>query len=282
MRILITGHKGLVGRNVVSALSSDHEVFTLEMSHYFSDWVQRDMPEQLNQKPEVIVHIGGIMSPQTQDPNIYLWNSSAVHLLCEGIARHPDLKGGYLIFFSSRVAPWAKTVAYKDPCNPYALSKMLAEDYIFNTLNEESSTCIRSHPYCILRPQNIWGDERGLPAGRSNSVPFQLASHTLKYLLRNLSRDFVHVSDVVSLVLECIKSRCTGAYDVGTGVCVSSAELSEAITWKDYTIREPEAGRFLVPEGVAADPQKFVQGWTPALNVIDEMTRLEKEIHLES
>ena len=62
MRILITGHKGLVGRNVVSALSSDHEVFTLEMSHYFSDWVQRDMPEQLNQQPEVIVHIGGIMS----------------------------------------------------------------------------------------------------------------------------------------------------------------------------------------------------------------------------
>ena len=269
MNILITGHKGLLGRNLVKAFQQDNP-FLYDVNQEFGGWVKDFRYKLTEQLPrlDVIVHAGAIMNNQSRDPELFLWNSAVVHALAHELATHPRLENTYLVFISSRLAQWAYDAKYESPTSPYAISKMIAEDYIHSLLPD--------FRYSILRPFNIWGDESDLPHSRPASVPYLIAAHQLKYLFRNLNRDYIHVTDVARAVEKCVTSRHNGTFDVGSGVCVSAQELREAIEWKAYEIRDPEPGRLLPPEDIPASPDRFVPDWSPEIDVIAEMQRLEK------
>ena len=269
MNILITGHRGLLGRSLTKALEGDNP-FLYDVDQGFGSWIKNFRHNLTEQFPplDVIVHAGAIMNNQSRDSELFLWNSAAVHTLAHEMATHPRLEHTYLIFISSRLAQWAYDAKYELPASPYAISKMVAEDYIRSLLPDSR--------YSILRPFNIWGDESDLPSSRPASVPYLLAAHQLKYLFRNLNRDYIHVTDVARAVERCIARRYNGTFDVGSGACVSAQELREAVEWKDYEIRDPEPGRLLPPEDTPASPDRFVPGWQPEIDVIAEMQRLEK------
>lgn len=282
MRILITGHRGFVGRELVKAYDG-HEIYTLDASKDFHRWMTRDLPKALRPQDlsisplplplDVVFHVGALNNNQHRGSDIYLWNSTATYLIAHAIATQPHLRNCHLVFFSSRCGKWARDLSYQGGASPYGLSKMIAEDYINELLPERAS---------ILQPQNIWGDESNLYTRRSAGVPYMLATHTLKYLFHNLSRDFIHLDDVVQAAIDCATHRHVGTFEVGTGKCTTAQELRDAIEWKDYEIREPEAGRFLLPEGVGADIDKWVPGWKPQIEVIPQMQVLERAFNDDS
>ena len=279
MRVLVTGHEGFVGRELLKSLEG-HDILTLEATEDFYSWMQHDLSKALSSIDselfvplpiDIIFHVGALNNNQYLGSEIYLWNSTATYLIAHEMATKPHLKDCHLVYFSSRLAQWARDLQYKGGASPYSISKMMAEDYINELLPDRAS---------ILQPQNIWGDERGLFDGRASiSVPFMLASHKLKYLFHNLSRDFVHVDDVVSAAIECGVNRYAGTFEVGTGKCTNAQQLRDAIEWKDYEMREPESSRFLAPEGVGACSEKWAPNWEPKVEVLPAMKALEREIH---
>lgn len=278
MRVLITGHEGFVGRQLKKALEG-HDISVLEATRDFNLWMKKKLSDVLNftdysVRPspvpfDVIFHIGALNNNQYTGSDIYLWNSFAVYLIAHEMVTKPHLQNCHLVYFSSRCGKWARDLEYQGGASPYGLSKMIAEDYIQELIPDRAS---------ILQPQNIWGDESDLYTRRSASVAYLLASHTLKYLFNNLSRDFVHVDDVVSAALECAEGRHVGTFEVGTGQCTTAQELRAAIEWKDYEMRDPEPGRFLLPESVGANPEKWVPNWKPKVEVIPAMQALEREM----
>ena len=279
LRVLITGHKGFVGRELVKAFGG-HEVFTLDASIDFHKWMRGDLPKALNpidlsvsSSPlplDVIFHLGALNNNQYVGSDIYLWNSMATYLIAQEMATKPHLRDCHLVYFSSRCGQWARDLEYQGGASPYGLSKMIAEDYINEILPNRAS---------ILQPQNIWGDESNLYTRRSAGVPYLLATHQLKYLFNNLSRDFVYLSDVVSAAGVCAMERHIGTFEVGTGECTTAQELRDAIEWQDYEMRDPEPGRFLLPESVGANRDRWVPGWEPQVDVIPAMQALEREVH---
>ena len=279
MKALITGHEGFVGRALMRALEG-HDIRTLEATRDFDLWMRKELPDALNftdngggSSPvpfDVIFHIGALNNNQYTGSDIYLWNSFAVYLIAYEMATKPHLQNCHLVYFSSRCGKWARDLAYQGGASPYGLSKMIAEDYIQALVPDRAS---------ILQPQNIWGDESDLYTRRAASVAYLLASHGLKFLFHNLSRDFIHVDDVVNAALECANGRHAGTFELGTGKCTTAQELRAAIEWKAYEMRAPEPGRFLLPEGVGADPKKRVPNWKPQVEVIPAMRELEKVIH---
>ena len=270
MRILLTGQNGFLGKNLYTEFCQTDQVFTLGRSQHFTDWVKVDMPQAIvTTRPEVIIHAGAIANYQSLDPNIFLWNAAGTYALAKEM--RDIVPNCYLVFISSRAAPWARQLCY-NKASPYAISKMLAEDYITEVL--------APYQYSFLRVYNLWGNESNLSPSRPGSVPFLLASHKLKYLFCNLNRDFVHVSDAVKAIRICITSRPKGgkAFDLGTGIGTSAIQLRDAIDWKDYELRFPEASRFPLSENEFAKPQNWVPGWEPQIEVVPELQELEKRL----
>ena len=279
MRILITGHKGFIGRKLAEAYKG-HEIHTLDAGKDFHKWMTRELPAALHPQDlmesssslplDVIFHVGALNNAQYQESDIYLWNSFATFLIAYEMANKPSLKDCHLVYFSSRCGKHARDLGYHEGgASPYGFSKMFAEDYIRQWLPDRAA---------ILQPQNVWGDESDLYTRRSSSVPYLLATHRLEYLFHNLSRDFVHVDDVIDAAVACA-TGLVGTFEVGTGKCTTAQELAAAIEWNDYEWRTPEKGRFLLPEGTAASPEKWVPYWEPKIEVVPAMQELERKIH---
>ena len=237
MRILITGHKGFIGRELVKAFDDTCEIHTLDAGKDFRKWMTQDLPPALHPQDlmfsssllplDVVFHVGALNNAQHQGSDIYLWNSYATYLIAHEMATKPSLRNCHLVYFSSRCGKHARDLGYhKGGASPYGLSKMIAEDYINELLPDRAS---------ILQPQNVWGDESNLYTRRSGSVPYLMASHELKYLFFNLSRDFVHLDDVVQAAIDCAEHRHVGTFEVGTGKCTSAQTLAAATIQRHRT-----------------------------------------------
>jgi UDP-glucose 4-epimerase len=50
-------------------------------------------------------------------------------------------------------------------------------------------------------------------------------------------KDFIHVSDVVEIIMRLIESQATGIVNVGTGVATSFSQLADLIGGETYTIK---------------------------------------------
>ena len=74
MRLLLTGDKGFVGSNIRAALEPEYEVVGLEARERFSDWYN-EMYDVMDTPVDAVVHAGAMADSQSQNPDIYLWNS---------------------------------------------------------------------------------------------------------------------------------------------------------------------------------------------------------------
>ena len=225
MRILITGHDGFVGGAAYKRLRADHQILCLDRDGSFADWISG-----LKYKTswafnyDVVLHIGGISANQYPGSDIFLWNAVATKLLAEHV-HTPNGTIPYFVYFSSAIVKATEN----DLANRtnYGWSKWMAENYLREVYKERGSD-----DYCILCPTVIWGDERWKSAAKS--IPYQLATHTLGYLLKDYSRDYIHVDDVMSAIEHCIEHRVTGKYELSSGKTISNKEISGYTSWRGY------------------------------------------------
>ena len=97
MRILITGHKGFIGREILKSYESDgcHVIYTLESNDDFSRWLKWDLDKALNPMDnsvhlgpvplDLIIHAGALNNNQYTGSDIYLWNSDATYFIAYAI-----------------------------------------------------------------------------------------------------------------------------------------------------------------------------------------------------
>lgn len=186
MRILVTGAKGFLGRNLSAHL--------MENGHEVLSYDRENSPEDLKSylaQADFIVHLAGINRPLKEeeflDGNVN-FTKTLLDLLKESGRRIP-------LFFSS------STQAEKD--NLYGHSKKLAEDQIFSFAEESGN------PVYVYRLYNVYGkwcrpNYNSVIATWCNAIsrgdPIQINPSAPAI-------DFVYVDDVCREILSLIEGR---------------------------------------------------------------------------
>ena len=269
MRILITGDKGFVGRNLGKALRKDgHEIIGFEAETHFDQWL-----DKLHKLPDfdAVIHAGAIAKNQFDDPSIFLWNSYATLKLANYTRFRPQYYSKHIpfIFFSTfQVSMTQEDLRQR---SWYGWSKAFAEECLHEVLPDAT----------ILRPGVMWGDEKHKGNPTDQSVPYLLATHRLKYLYRHWGRDYVHISDVVRAVKVVLRDTPLGTFNLN-GEYWSNEELAELTEWDSYQlIGDPidELGiKFNTQVSKsAADNMLSLPGWEPEACLETEFKRIEAE-----
>lgn len=270
MKILVTGNEGFAGSHIQKALELEHEVVGLDVRGTFEQWCE-DMYAIMNTDIDAVVHAGAISNNQTEDWQIFLWNSYATDLLAERAKRHlRGYKHFPFILFSTLLVE--ETESNWNERSPYTWSKVQAERFVHNHL-----------PHCtVLRPCVIWGDER-IKQSSNGSVPFRLANHSLEYLFTKWRRRYVHVTDVVQAVKKCIDYEHKGTYSVTTNIFWENTDLAKLIDWDGYEwVEDPKSVGFkhllYHKESLKAPP---VPDWEPKIHIKRGLPVLEKFLQKE-
>ena len=186
MNILLTGHKGFIGSNLLVFLKSQgHQVSTLDKSLGF-DILNCDFPHNV----ELVIHLAGLSGVRDSltRPTEY-WKTNVI-----GTQRLFEFyRGKRIVYASSSTAhePWK---------NPYAMSK-----YSMEQLEHKDSLG--------LRFTTVYG-----VGARENMLIPLILKNKVHYLNVNHVRDFIHVDDVISAINTVMSTNLRGVVDVGTGV----------------------------------------------------------------
>ena len=258
-KVLVTGHEGFVGSNVCEALKDEYEIERLDIDDDFDEWC-RKMKDAVR-KVEGIVHIGAISENQSQRNDIYLWNTHATYKLAQE-ARHPSIKR-FIYFSSYHVEASADDHQSR---SHYTWSKALAETYL-------RDIC----PFAtILRPGVMWGREQKKRRG-AESVPYMLATHSIKYLFRNWNRNYVHIDDVIKAIQLCLTYLLPGTFHLFDPELWTNEMLAELVEWDAYEWKTPEEVLNNVSPHVVKLLSLPLPNWKPTIDMRQELPRLEKE-----
>ena len=244
MNILITGHRGYIGRHVHASFNGTPGVKVYGMERVLSHDMFETMETKMNAFDiDTVIHCGGIRDSNWDHPEIFFFNTQCTNRLAQ-LCHYHEAK---LVFLSSSLA--------KDPDSFYGFSKRLSEDYINNF----------SVDACILRLCNVWGLEQNVFHALW-SVPTKILTHTL-YHVFDIERDYIHVTDVVNAIHLAIAHK--GTYDVGTGETQSPMELCNYVDYTGAKVANPEdilerdIPKRLVAEHMLTgfNPTPFIERW---------------------
>ena len=220
MKILLTGHKGFIGSNMLSYLTekTDHEVTTFE-------WGEA--------KPAIegldwVFHIGAISSTTETDVDKVMRQNYEFT-----IDLYNECKEHSVNFqFSSSASVYGLKNEFKetspvDPRTPYAWSKYLVERYIQQHLPTNSiAQCFRyfnvhgpgeehkgtqASPYCQFSNQ----------AKTNGNI--RVFEDSDKY-----QRDFIHVDQIIENHMKFLDVKQHGIFNFGTGQTTSFLTIAES------------------------------------------------------
>ena len=222
MKVLLTGHKGFIGSNLLTKLKElGHYVYCLEKDGNYEELAL----EQMIERCDVIFHVGAISDTTLQDANEMLYYNYTLSKRIFDLARKHNIK----VVYSSSAANYGSGDGI--PNNIYGWSKLLAEEYGLKT-------CER---FVALRYFNVYGPQEQ-HKGNMASVAYHLhnqlkESDEIKlfegsdgYDDGEQRRDFIYVEDVVKVNLWFLKNKnISGIFNLGTGKSQTFNEIAEAV-----------------------------------------------------
>ena len=286
-RILVTGSRGFVGKNLVEELKrQDADVLTL------TDHDGRRIDIRDQQRVEAIInkirnidivyHLAAITSVpfsfenprETYDVNVLgTLNILELCRLCNA---------DKIVFASSYVYGQPQYLPIDEkhplqPTNPYARSKILGEELCRAYNTDFGVKCI------ILRPFNIYG----VGQGKNFLIPLIIAQ--LRYGKIELKdpepkRDFIYISDVIDAYIKA--GEFNGDFDVfniGYGKSYSVKEIVDKIIYlygKDVKVKYSGERRKNEIMDTIADIKKAKEklGWKPSVEIDNGLSNLLKYI----
>lgn len=228
--ILITGHKGFIGRNLVRYFEKKNkEVYGLDRK-------DGDVFAQLERVPwekiTEIYHQGAISSTTEQDVDaIYQHNVKfSIELMLNAIKYELPIK------YASSGSVYGNSTDYSyNPLNYYAMSKLTVDTWVSQNMRRFSK------PVVGFRYFNVYGaDEQKDDFSTSPIYRFSEQAKSTGVIKifkgsHKTLRDFVCVEDVVKIITD---DHRWGIYDLGTGVPVSFLEVAEMVADKyDATVK---------------------------------------------
>jgi UDP-glucose 4-epimerase len=236
MRTLVTGGAGFIGSHLVDALvARGEEVVVLddlstgrrEFVHPAATLLEHDVREPYETDAEVVFHLAAQADVGTsmQKPGF----DAEVNVVgTVNVLEAARAAGAHLVFASTGGAIYgdvdgpAPEDAPLRPVSAYGLAKRSAEEYV------DGWNRIFDSGHVVLRFANVYGPRQSaaLEGGVIAIFLEQLSKgeQTAIYGDGAITRDFVHVDDVVRALLLAAEHR-RGVFNVGTGVATSIADL---------------------------------------------------------
>ena len=266
MRILVTGHRGYIGKHLFNKLKSlSYDVYGIDLKDGLD--VLFNLPDK---DFDIVFHLAALpsVSFSVDNPSYsYRHNSYATSVLLEWAKNH----GVSRFIFSSSAAVYGDG---SDPVSPYGLQKLLSE-----------KECKLS-----LRYFNVYSQDQqyGGPYSTVISAWMEMVRQCRPLCINGTGeqiRDFVHVDDIVAANMFCMnyKEELNGdAYDVGTGENFSLNQVRDIIlsTIKaDFATKPARAGD--IGESKISNNNLMSIGWSPQVDfkkqIIKYFTELKNE-----
>ncbi len=248
MKVLITGHRGFIGKNLVKYIQehTDWEV---------NGWEWGDSEYPTVDGNDWVVHLGAISSTTEQDVDKILKQNFEFSkwLLNACRINYVNLQ------YASSASVYGQVSTFKEdtelqPKTPYAWSKYLFDRSAFK--EPASYNCVVQG----FRYFNVYGNLEEHKGNQASPITkfTQQAKENGKITLFEGStkyiRDFICVEDICRVHVEMIKKNVeSGIYNVGTGKPYSFQEVADIIS-KKY---KAKFDYIPIPENIKQSYQKF-------------------------
>ena len=235
MTVIITGAVGFIGSHLRRALESEGEIICCDITDddmaapYKCFHLLRDRSNDI----ECVYHLGAMSS--TTETNISALTENNIQLS----ATLMDIcieRAIPFVYASSASIYGLGDVGFAEnsipsPLNYYAISKTAVDMYAQQKIHDHPGAKIYG-----LRYFNVYGtgeDHKGNMASPVHKF-LQQAALTNEIQIfegsNGFSRDFIHVSDVVSITLAAPNFPAPGIYNVGTGISRSFQDVADIIS----------------------------------------------------
>ena len=255
MKILLTGHRGFIGSNMLRALEREgHTVSTY-------DWDDGNLPSVAKQ--DWVIHMGAISSTTERDIDKILTQNYDFSRQLFDACRFYEVNMQY----SSSASVYGLGTVFAedapaDPRTSYAWSKYLFERY---HARHQGKNVVQGFRYF-----NVYGpgeDHKGTQASPFCQFAKQ-AQETGRIKVfegsRESHRDFIPVQEVVDTHLKFLKVSTSGVFNLGTGKTKSFYEIAEQFDVPIDEIPMPEQLKYSYQRYTCANMTRTHQ----ALNVV--------------
>ncbi len=233
MKLLITGSSGFIGRHATqAALARGWEVEGFDSAHS-SENKRMDVRLLGRIEADVVLHLAAYSSNAGFAANMA--ENWACNVFGTGRVLHLAQKHGARVVYASSSAVYGTAIPDRQgnrlnhedelihvPVSHYANSKLVCEMMArVNSLG--------------LRIFNAYGPgDEAKPAGRQAPPTWMRAAKDLGEPMvifgdGTQAKDFIHVSDVVEIIMRLIESEAAGIVNVGTGTATSFNRLAQLI-----------------------------------------------------
>lgn len=208
MKVLVTGSKGFIGRNLVTTLKQDNKLEVIEID------IEQNIEElkQAAVESDFIFHLAGINRPK-DDEEFFKGNTGLTEIIIETLKQH-DKKTPILITSS----------IHADLENAYGQSKKAAEEALKNYHRETNADIY------IYRLPNVFG-KWCRPNYNSAVATFchKIARNEEIWINdRNISLNLVYIDDVVRCFVDTMKNQ-PQSYDYLEVTPIHPATLGEIV-----------------------------------------------------
>jgi nucleoside-diphosphate-sugar epimerase len=287
MKILITGHKGFVGKYFVEKYK-DHDITGVDIADGND---VRNFFKNNGESYDLVIHLAAIVGGRATIEGNPLSVATDLAIDSDFFNWALITRPGRIVYFSSSAAYPTKFQGNKDwvrlsesmidldnisnPDLTYGWSKLTGE-YLAKFVQEAGI------PVHIFRPFSGYGTDQSLdypfPSYIKRAVdrmdPFEIWGDGEQ------TRDFIHMSDVVNAVDEAIKQDIQGPVNLGWGRRTTFNELAKIVT--EIEGYSPEFKHLpAAPVGVLnriADPAKMLSFYTPKITLEEGIERALKGI----
>lgn len=275
MNILITGHKGFVGRYFVEKYYQ-HNILGIDIKDGND---ARDFFKKNNSHFDLVIHLAAIVGGRQTIEGQPISVAIDLSIDAEFFTWCLKTKPNHVIYFSSSAAYPIK-YQYKNsntkliesmidldnidsPDLTYGWAKLTGE-YLAKFISDQVNTT-------IFRPFSGYGTDQDL------SYPFPSFIDRAKRMDNpfkiwgdgNQIRDFIHITDIINAVDICVQNKIYGTFNLGSGIPVSFNDLAKIVF--DVFGYTPEIEHIeSAPVGVmyrVCDPTKMLNFYTPQIDL---------------
>jgi nucleoside-diphosphate-sugar epimerase len=271
-RILVTGHKGFVGRHVMKALDG-HGVLGIDIAEGID---ARDFFRHDNTRWDLVIHLAAVVGGRAKIEGSPLDLAVDLSIDAEMFGWALRTRPTKVVYFSSSAAypTWrqARGMAQRLAEGDIQLSDMETPDLLYGLAKltgEHLAHYAREQGLDVLvvRPFSGYGEDQALDYPFPSFIqraalredPFTIWGDGTQV------RDFIHIDDVVGAVLTAVNSGIEGPVNLGSGIGTSFNTLAEMVC--DAAGYSPQLRHIeTAPTGVhhrVADPSLMAEFYLP-------------------
>lgn len=225
MNILVTGHRGFVGQNMVKALEQQHNVITYERGDYLPvikglDWV---------------LHLGAISS--TRETDVKKLKEQNVDFSFDLLEQCVEANVNFQ--FASSASVYGSGTVFKEPLmaptNFYAWSKAIFEIHALKVAKTSASRIQMFRYFNVYGPNE---EHKGDDASPYTKFRLQAEKEGVIRVFEGseaYARDFVHVDTVVDTHIKFFDIEESGVWNIGSGKATSFIDVARDIS-EEYNV----------------------------------------------